>query len=143
MLIEQLLNAMPEDLRVWLSEKKPATGSEAGRLADEYVLAHKRNRLEVPRSSSNEDTTSGREPRKCHNCGLEGHLAWNCTMTKNRDWRGTRVKGLRESATTVTRGGTWQDSAQQCCIVDVWGDLGVSSRIDRAQCRRMGKGCGG
>ena len=84
MLIEQLLNAMPEDLRVWLSEKKPATGSEAGRLADEYVLARKRNRLEVPRSSSNEDTTSGRESRKCHNCGLEGHLAWNCTMTKNR-----------------------------------------------------------
>jgi len=28
---EQLLNTMPSDLRVWIREKKPVTGKEAGR----------------------------------------------------------------------------------------------------------------
>ena len=41
LLIEQLLDTVPADLRVWLSEKKPTTGLEAGRIADDYVLARK------------------------------------------------------------------------------------------------------
>ena len=34
-LIEQLLNVVPEDLHMWLNEKKPTTVAEAGRLADD------------------------------------------------------------------------------------------------------------
>ena len=40
LLIEQLLEYMPTALRIWLSEKKK-TCSEAGKLADECVLATK------------------------------------------------------------------------------------------------------
>ena len=41
LLVEQLLSTMPADLRIWLGEKKPSTCSEAGKLADDYVLARK------------------------------------------------------------------------------------------------------
>ena len=53
MLIEQLLNIMPADLRVWLSEK-PTTGLEVGRLADDYLLARKRNRVDYGWSGDEE-----------------------------------------------------------------------------------------
>lgn len=43
LLIEQLLNTMPTDLRIWLVEKKPTTSSEAGKLADDYVSARQRH----------------------------------------------------------------------------------------------------
>ena len=36
---EQLLNTMPDDLCIWISERKPKTYREAGRLADDYLLA--------------------------------------------------------------------------------------------------------
>ena len=39
--VEQLLNAMPSELRVWISERKPATSAEAGRLADDYTQARR------------------------------------------------------------------------------------------------------
>ena len=34
---EQLLNFMPEELQVWVGERKPVTAVEAGQLADNYV----------------------------------------------------------------------------------------------------------
>ena len=39
MVIEQLLNAMPSNLRIWVTERKPKSGQEAGMLADDYVQA--------------------------------------------------------------------------------------------------------
>jgi len=35
--VEQLLNVMPEDIRVWVRERKPKTAAEAGELADDYL----------------------------------------------------------------------------------------------------------
>lgn len=43
LLVEQLLNSMPSDLRVWVGERKPMTGKEAGRLADDYIQARRRD----------------------------------------------------------------------------------------------------
>ena len=37
--VEQLLNVMPEDIRVWVRERKPKTAAEAGELADDYLQA--------------------------------------------------------------------------------------------------------
>ena len=71
MLIEQLLNIMPANLRVWLSEKKPTTGLEVGRL-----LARKRNRVDPPKQNGKRE---GMGARRCHTCRQEGHLARNCT----------------------------------------------------------------
>ena len=36
---ERLLNTMPTDLCIWIRERKPATGEEAGTLTDDYMLA--------------------------------------------------------------------------------------------------------
>ena len=38
LVVEQLANTMPTEIRVWVAERKPQTGAEAGRLADDYRL---------------------------------------------------------------------------------------------------------
>ena len=48
MMMEQLLNNMPTDLRVWLGERKPSSCREAGMLADDYVLARHRGHFSRP-----------------------------------------------------------------------------------------------
>ena len=35
--VEQLVDSMPRDLRIWIHDRKPATGEEAGKLADDYI----------------------------------------------------------------------------------------------------------
>ena len=40
-LLEQFLQSVPEDLRVWLKERKPTSLDKAAELADDYVLARK------------------------------------------------------------------------------------------------------
>ena len=37
--MEQLLNSVPVGVRIWVSERKPKTVAEAGRLADDYAQA--------------------------------------------------------------------------------------------------------
>ncbi len=81
--IEQLLNTMPADLRIWVGERKPKTSSEAGRLADDYLQARRRESGLPTKSTGQPWETrrkerSGGETRKCHACGQEGHLARNC-----------------------------------------------------------------
>ena len=39
--IEQLLETLPSEVRVWVRERKPKTSTEAGQLADDYVQARK------------------------------------------------------------------------------------------------------
>ena len=34
---EQVLTSMPEDIQIWVREKKPATAAEAGQLAGDYI----------------------------------------------------------------------------------------------------------
>ena len=64
--LEQFLNAVPRDVRVWVSEKKPKTCLQAGELADEYEQFRKRE--------SDLDRRNNR-PRCCHICRQPGHLA--------------------------------------------------------------------
>ena len=40
-IVEQFLNSLTPDLRVWIRERKPETTSEAGELADQYEQARK------------------------------------------------------------------------------------------------------
>ena len=74
LLIEQLLDTMPTELRIWLSEKKPATMREAGKLADDYVLARQRDHKEPGAKQS----SSPNQSRQCFVCGKHGHWARNC-----------------------------------------------------------------
>ena len=83
MTIDQLLSTMPGDLRIWVGEWKPKTAGEAGRLADDYMQARRR---ESGLLSKNDQEAKRREKpaivagesRKCHACGQGGHLVRNC-----------------------------------------------------------------
>ena len=37
--VEQFLNTLPSNTRIWVTERKPKTVAEAGRLADDYIQA--------------------------------------------------------------------------------------------------------
>ena len=39
--LEQFISSVPEDLRIWLQERKPESLRQAASLADDYALAHK------------------------------------------------------------------------------------------------------
>ena len=52
---EQLLNALPRDLKMWVSELKPKTSTEAADMADNYVRTRKQERdPELKRESRRE-----------------------------------------------------------------------------------------
>ena len=74
-ILEQLVNTLPEDVRVWVKERKPKTSMEAGQLADDYVQARKRE-ASVPVSQKSVDVPT--HLRCCQRCGKPGHHAREC-----------------------------------------------------------------
>ena len=40
---EQFTEVLPEEVKVWVKERKPRTSEEAGRLAEDYRQARKRD----------------------------------------------------------------------------------------------------
>ena len=55
---EQLVANMPQDLQVWIRERKPSSVKEAAKWADDYIMARQSTRRE----------------KRCHNCGDVGHM---------------------------------------------------------------------
>ena len=74
---EQFVNVLPEDVKVWVKERKPKTSEEAGRLAEDYRQARK---AELWSSGSKPAKHGG--PKSCYSCGQVGHLAKNCSGKK-------------------------------------------------------------
>ena len=74
---EQLLTTLPEDVRVWLTERKLKTAAEAGQLADDYLQA---------RSSDMPPLKSDRPPPgPCPRCGGSDHWARYCPTNPRSD----------------------------------------------------------
>ena len=67
---EQLLQTLPEEVRVWVTERKPKSAAEAGQLAEDYLQARSTG---LP-SLSNDRSPPGPCPR----CGQLGHWARAC-----------------------------------------------------------------
>ena len=72
LVVEQLLDILPQDLCVWLCERKPTNRDEAATLADDYCLARRRRRGDTRNDSSDKGA------RRCFRCDQEGHYASQC-----------------------------------------------------------------
>jgi len=82
--LEQLVSALPENVRIWVKERKPKTSAEAGQLVDDYAQAKKQN--------NNRDVNGGKvshvarrgidrqdlQPKRCQQCGKLGHATHDC-----------------------------------------------------------------
>jgi len=58
-MIEQFLVSVPEDLRIWLCERKPTSIRQAAGLADDYTLVCKGNLKANPRTSFSSPPLTG------------------------------------------------------------------------------------
>ncbi len=77
---EQLLNSLPEHIRIWVRERKPETSLEAGQLSDDFIQAQKSQ-------ESNKGVGEQRQQQKsqCHKCKKYGHVAKECPSSKSRE----------------------------------------------------------
>ena len=74
LVMEQFVEVLPDDVRVWVKERKPRTSQEAGRLAEDYRQARKAELW---------TTTSKKGGQKhCFNCCQPGHIAKDCPKRK-------------------------------------------------------------
>ena len=72
--LEQLLNMLPEDACIFVKEKKPKTSMEAARLADDYITGRKD---EVAEKEEKEKAPDYCQSHQCGKCWKLGHLAWD------------------------------------------------------------------
>ena len=74
-ILEQLLNTLPQEVRVWVRERKPKTSEEASQLADDYVQARGRNPKNLGKKPVERQAA-------CETCGKPGHQARDCWSNK-------------------------------------------------------------
>ena len=74
--MEQLIDTLSPEVKVWVRERKPGTSEEASQLADDYVQARKQSGGDKGKESLKQPVSPGL--RRCHNCGKPGHLARDC-----------------------------------------------------------------
>jgi len=69
---EQFVEVLPEEVKVWVKERKPNTSEEAGQLAEDYRQARKRD-LWI----QGEELKKGNQ-KTCFIYKQPGHLARDC-----------------------------------------------------------------
>ena len=91
-LLEQLLNVMSPELRIWVTECKPKMTKEAARLADNNMTVGRMTTGKNWKEKTGDDcdgvygrSKGGADTRKCHLCKQSGHLAYNCPSKKTQE----------------------------------------------------------
>ena len=82
MVKEQLLAALPEDVRLWVTERKPKGSADARQLAEDYLQA--RSTENTKPAKQEEKTQERAPPGKCPRCGTAGHCASQCPNPRAR-----------------------------------------------------------
>lgn len=70
-ILEQFLKTLPDDIRVFVKERRPATSKEAGGVADDYIQARKEG-------ADSQKRDGDKSVKRCLQCGKAGHLAKDC-----------------------------------------------------------------
>ncbi len=98
MLLEEFKQCLPERMVLYLNEQKVTTLSQAGVLADEFMLTHKNvfqsigaEKSFVQRSSVNVQPTKqngekSKETRECFYCHRKGHVIADCLSLKRKQY---------------------------------------------------------
>ena len=81
--LEQLIETLPTDVRIFVKERQPKSSEEAAKLAADYCMARKQD-SGVVHGSESKKPQDRRNPlgvtgKCCLRCGKLGHFA--------RDWR--------------------------------------------------------
>lgn len=79
--MEQLINTLPEPVRIYVKEHKPKDSTQAGELADDYIQARG---LAMEKKPTTE--------KRCHRCGRPGHLMKDCRQREEQTKQSTERK---------------------------------------------------
>ena len=100
-ILEQLVNSLPDETRVWVRERRPKTSMEARQLADDFAQARKQNTKGNLFTGNKKNGDRPYRPLQCHQCGQAGHLARDC-------WTGAKGRDHEKD-----RGATWKPNERQ------------------------------
>ena len=117
---EEFLNCVPEEVMVYLSERKTDVSYEMAALADKYILTHRKTKEkpytgsrvkfkaelgpeEKPKEENRRTFQSSSRTVVCYKCGKAGHIAIRCQLGKGPE-RNQTQSGKPQGAVTTTRG---------------------------------------
>ena len=102
--LEQLVNALPEDIRVWVKERKPKTSEETSERADDHVQARKQD-MSHGQGSRKNDKKPTSIPR-CDTCGKMGHHTGIAGLGTNKyKTRGSKNRRREHQEHNLQEGG--------------------------------------